>query len=134
MIAGVCAGLAEYFETDPTLVRLLFLLLTFVGGSGILLYGICWLLLPSETEKERTVSQESLHRNAEQFAQEIKDSWKKIDHGYGRGRSQAGLWLVGIGIFFLLVNFGLFSFSLLGRLWPIILIIIGWQILTRSRR
>jgi len=48
MIAGVCGGLAEYFEIDPTLVRLLFVLLFFLGGNGILIYLIMLVLVPSE--------------------------------------------------------------------------------------
>ena len=46
MIAGVCAGIAEYFRVDPTLVRLLLVAFTFLGGSGILLYVILWLVMP----------------------------------------------------------------------------------------
>lgn len=46
MIAGVCGGLAEYFNTDPTWVRLFFILLFFVGGSALLLYLILWLIVP----------------------------------------------------------------------------------------
>jgi phage shock protein C len=45
-IAGVCGGLAEYFEIDPTLVRVLWLLLVFFGGTGVLAYLILWIVLP----------------------------------------------------------------------------------------
>ncbi|NPV56027.1 MAG: PspC domain-containing protein [Anaerolineae bacterium] len=47
MIAGVCGGIAEYFDIDPTLVRLAFVLLFFVGGNGILIYLILWILMPA---------------------------------------------------------------------------------------
>ena len=43
---GVCAGLAEYFEIDVTIVRLLFVLSIFAGGAGIILYIILWIVLP----------------------------------------------------------------------------------------
>ena len=46
MVAGVCAGVAEYFRVDPTLVRLLLAAFTLLGGSGILLYVILWLVMP----------------------------------------------------------------------------------------
>jgi phage shock protein C len=50
MIAGVCAGLADYLEMDPTVVRLIFVLLFFVTGPGVLLaYLIMALIIPSET-------------------------------------------------------------------------------------
>ncbi len=50
MIAGVCGGLAEFFDIDPTLVRLIFVLLTLMGGHGILLYIILWIVMPSENQ------------------------------------------------------------------------------------
>lgn len=46
-LAGVCAGLANYFSVDPTLVRLLFIVLTLAGGPGLLLYIILWLVIPA---------------------------------------------------------------------------------------
>ena len=46
MICGVCAGLAEYFNVDPTVIRLLWVILTFFGGSGILAYIIAAVIIP----------------------------------------------------------------------------------------
>jgi len=45
-LGGVCAGLAEYFDMDTTLVRVLWLLVVLCGGTGILLYAILWIVLP----------------------------------------------------------------------------------------
>jgi phage shock protein PspC (stress-responsive transcriptional regulator) len=45
-LAGVCGGLAEYFGVDPTLVRLIVVLLSLLGGTGVLLYGAAWLIMP----------------------------------------------------------------------------------------
>ena len=50
MIAGVCAGLAEYFAIDPTLVRLAWVLFCALGGSGLLAYIICALIIPSKSQ------------------------------------------------------------------------------------
>lgn len=47
MIGGVCGGLGEFFELDPVLFRAAFLVLAVVGGLGILLYGVLWLLIPA---------------------------------------------------------------------------------------
>ena len=47
MIAGVCAGIAEYFDFDPTLVRLAWLAATvFTCFSGVIFYIICWIVIP----------------------------------------------------------------------------------------
>jgi phage shock protein C len=47
-IAGVAGGLAEYFEVDPTLVRLLFVVLTVMGGPGLIIYIILALIMPDD--------------------------------------------------------------------------------------
>lgn len=46
MICGVCAGVGEYFNVDPTLVRLGFVLFSALGGSGLLVYIVATLLMP----------------------------------------------------------------------------------------
>lgn len=46
MLCGVCAGLAEYFAIDPTVIRLLWVILTFCGGSGIIAYIIAAIIIP----------------------------------------------------------------------------------------
>jgi len=48
-LAGVCGGLAEYFDIDSVLVRLVALLLVFAGGAGIFMYIILWLITPYKT-------------------------------------------------------------------------------------
>ena len=48
MIAGVCGGLASYFHLDPTIVRLVFILLFLAGASGVLVYLVLWLITPLE--------------------------------------------------------------------------------------
>jgi phage shock protein C len=46
IIGGVCGGLAEYFNVDPLLVRVILVAITLVGGAGILLYLILWAVVP----------------------------------------------------------------------------------------
>ncbi|MBV8236365.1 MAG: PspC domain-containing protein, partial [Acidimicrobiia bacterium] len=48
VVAGVCGGLGEYFDVDPVIFRIAFVVLAFVGGAGFLLYPAAWLLLPEE--------------------------------------------------------------------------------------
>lgn len=47
-IAGVCGGLGEYFDIDPTIIRLLWLALLFAVGSGLLAYIIAWIIIPEK--------------------------------------------------------------------------------------
>ena len=46
MIDGVCAGLGQYFDVDPTLIRLFWVLLCFVGGTGLLAYLAAAIIIP----------------------------------------------------------------------------------------
>lgn len=46
-IAGVCSGLARYFDTDATLVRLVFVVLIMLGGSGVIVYLLAWMIMPA---------------------------------------------------------------------------------------
>jgi phage shock protein C len=48
MLAGVCGGLAEYFNVDATLIRVLFVVLTVLGGAGPLIYLAMWIVVPSQ--------------------------------------------------------------------------------------
>lgn len=50
MIDGVCCGIAEYFNVDPTLIRLLWVLFSACAGSGILAYIVCAIVIPRKPE------------------------------------------------------------------------------------
>jgi phage shock protein C len=47
-LAGVCGGLAQYFNIDATLIRVLFVLLAVLGGSGLVVYVAMWIIVPKE--------------------------------------------------------------------------------------
>jgi phage shock protein PspC (stress-responsive transcriptional regulator) len=55
-LAGVCAGLGEYFELSPAIYRIAFVALTLAGGAGILLYLAAWLVMPVDGEEESIAS------------------------------------------------------------------------------
>lgn len=46
MIAGICGGLGEYFDVDPTIVRLIVLAIALLGGVGIVAYLLGWIIIP----------------------------------------------------------------------------------------
>ena len=49
-LAGVCGGIAEYFNVDSTLIRVLFILFGFAVGGGILIYIILWIIMPEAAD------------------------------------------------------------------------------------
>ncbi|MEZ5336277.1 MAG: PspC domain-containing protein [Methanolobus sp.] len=48
MIGGVCGGIGEYLEVDPTFVRLVWAAAIFMYGTGFLLYILAWIIIPEE--------------------------------------------------------------------------------------
>ncbi len=50
MIDGVCGGIAEFFNIDPTIVRLIWALLCVFGGSGIIAYIVCAIIMPRKSD------------------------------------------------------------------------------------
>ena len=62
-IAGVCGGIAEYLDVDPTLVRIVWLLLVAAGGPGLILYFVMAVVIPEEPEFVQTTAEKP--KNAE---------------------------------------------------------------------
>jgi phage shock protein PspC (stress-responsive transcriptional regulator) len=63
IIAGVCSGLANYFHIDPVIMRIVFAVLLFTGGSGLLIYLILWIVVPSQSIQSNITKR--LYRSAD---------------------------------------------------------------------
>ena len=57
MLAGVCGGLARYFDVNPTFYRVGFVVLTLLGGAGVLIYGAALLVMPDEGQRDSIASE-----------------------------------------------------------------------------
>lgn len=62
-VAGVAGGLGRHLDVDPTILRVLFVVLVFFGGAGLLMYGALWLLVPEEGTEESVVRTSDSTRN-----------------------------------------------------------------------
>ncbi|KUK86086.1 MAG: Phage shock protein C, PspC [candidate division TA06 bacterium 34_109] len=62
-IAGVCGGIAEYFNIDSTIVRLLAVITIFFGGGGIIAYIISWIIIPEEPLVEESYATDNKKNN-----------------------------------------------------------------------
>lgn len=71
IVAGVCGGIAEYFEIDTSLIRILFVLLALGGGGGILIYIVLWLVIPREKEMK-------LEEEIKNFTEKAKNKAKTM--------------------------------------------------------
>ncbi|WP_295722352.1 PspC domain-containing protein [uncultured Methanobrevibacter sp.] len=50
MLAGICGGIGEYLNIDPTIIRLITALLIFLWGFGIIFYLLAWIIVPNEID------------------------------------------------------------------------------------
>jgi len=147
IIWGVCGGLADYFGIDPVIVRVIFVLLIFANGLGILAYIILAVVIPAESSKAAT-PKEALRENVtelkestSELGREIRSSLageKKDEEETAKIRRShlniLGIILIIIGILFLLGSFNLFWWFHWGTLWPLILVAIGVLIILSARR
>jgi phage shock protein C len=124
MIAGVCGGVAEYFDLDPTLVRIGAVVFSFVGGYGIIAYLICWIVVPQKPLAE------SLDETAVDIQTEIGGEAKK--HEWGGGAVFFGALLIIIGLLMVLDNFIPILWLSFSKLWPILIIVVGVLILFKG--
>jgi phage shock protein C len=86
MIAGVCGGLGEYFDVDPVLIRLLFVVTTLVSGVGLLAYVVLWVLVPRQGDNDAPRG-EILRGEVEGLYREER---QRIDPVVGRHGAGAG--------------------------------------------
>ncbi len=111
VIGGVCGGIGEYFEIDPVIVRLVFLILFFVFGVGLITYIIAWIIIPDkpldQAEVEYEIDEEAIKRQKEKRMKVL------------------GYILFGLGIFFILELWFDINFELGAEFWSIGLILIG---------
>lgn len=73
MIAGVCGGLARYFNVDPAIVRLVFVLAVFLGGVSPLVYLVLWIVMPEEPATAQSYAPPAQQLNAPQPGQPAQD-------------------------------------------------------------
>ncbi|HCX27801.1 MAG TPA: PspC domain-containing protein [Candidatus Portnoybacteria bacterium] len=143
IIAGVCGGLAEYFGIDSTLMRLGFILIVILGGSGVLLYFILWLIMPKDANSPAVINKERVKEFADEIkdkAQELKEGAQKHYESYshnhvccGEKHQRGSFWgwvLLILGVAFLANNLMPYWFTrqLLG-FWPLIFIVGGLMLI-----
>ncbi|PKM89366.1 MAG: stress-responsive transcriptional regulator [Firmicutes bacterium HGW-Firmicutes-12] len=134
VLAGVCGGIAEYFNVDSTLIRLAWVLAVFFAGSGLIVYILAMIIMPDDRTyivknnsslSIETIDHEKENGEGEQVTQNIA-----ANEDESKRHQILGLILVGLGGYFLFEKF--FPYFRLHNWWPLILIFIGVAILLKS--
>jgi phage shock protein PspC (stress-responsive transcriptional regulator) len=136
MLGGVCSGLAAYFGLDPTLVRIVFVLLALGTGFGVFLYLLLWIVVPAEGAAPASPG--------ESVGEQIGDRARDIGHEIGGALSRPnprlgayfGLALIGLGLIWLANSLDVpwlrwLDFDIL---WPTLLIVGGIVVILRRAR
>lgn len=122
MIAGVAGGMADFFDLDVALVRLIWVLCIFAGGVGIFAYIVCCIVIPEETEGG---DEKLTHDKKETIVDE-----NFLSHRRAHRRRNAGFLLIGLGIIFLVKN--IVPWHYWDKSWPLLLVVLGLYILFRD--
>lgn len=129
VIGGVAGGIGEYLEIDPVLVRIMFVVASFAGGTGIIAYFIAWIIIP-EQPRENAMSTPT--EPQPQYKPPQTPPPPKQEEPPKRGSVVGGFVLLVMGLLFLANNF-LPDFHF-GDWWPLIFVAIGIGMLYKAIR
>jgi len=90
MFLGVCGGLGEYFDIDPTIVRLIFVVSTLLVGTSIAVYAVLALIMPSEASLDddpRTAAQNTINEASDEVRKGIDLVVSRFNDMTGRGKT-----------------------------------------------
>ncbi|WFD11275.1 PspC domain-containing protein [Tepidibacter hydrothermalis] len=121
VLAGVCGGLAKYFDIDSTIIRVLWILGFFAGGLGILAYIICAVIIPQESFVEYNMNKSTYNEAMPRYDEDRSKKNKVV----------LGSILVIIGVFSLIDEY--LYWMDIEKLWPIIFIVIGIYIIVKKQ-
>ena len=141
VISGVAGGIAEYFYIDPIIIRLLFVVITFAGGGGAIVYLILWIALPLEP---LTASSFNMNMGpGEPSGTDNPGGQPSADYSAGssnpfnipvkhenRNALIGGVVLISLGLIFLANR--LIPNIHFGDIWPLVLVVLGGVLIATS--
>jgi phage shock protein C len=158
VVAGVSSGTADYMEVDVTIIRLLFVLSTiFLFGTGILVYLVMWIVVPVNNDPSARFSKFDDYFKRQNSATGFNAAgfntppppptpgpttdwtrpkeFKPLSKPNNTGRTVGGLFLLVIGLYFLMNEFDIIPYWFrLGKLWPLIFVAIGLSFIMKAKR
>jgi len=135
MIAGVCGGFAEFFNIDPTIVRLIWVIVS-ISGAGLVAYIVAAIIMPEDTEGSFDSGNYQGSFGGEQgdsFYSGDSNEWKHQPKGDPeRTKNVIGVIMVIIGLMLLIKQ--VFNWLDFKVVFPFLLVIIGIMIIYRGKR
>jgi len=143
VIGGVCGGIAEYFDIDSTLVRLLAIAIFFLGGSGIIAYIIGWIIIPQNPNGNTEDNSENKGEIKGKIKKGTDKANKKVEENLSeersKGNSERNRNII-LGVIFIIAGlvfmgstfFPWITWIAWGTFWPVIIIVIGLVIMIRA--
>ena len=137
VISGVAGGLAEYFEIDPVIVRVLFVISLFFHGAGFIAYIVLWIAVPEAPYVFETASNVGTSGTTNSETDIKADNpaaayFKSLDEKKVKRNRNIGIVLIVLGCIFLADNF--IPRIHFGDFWPIVLVALGVSLLLNSKK
>lgn len=145
MVAGVCGGLAEYFDVDPVIIRIAFVAATILSGMGIIVYILLWIIVPykeqvvtaaagpsGSTTYTAPAGEQASAPEAGSSTAPGADTTSSAYRNRRSSRPVLGYILVGLGLLFFAGH--LFPYIEFHNFWPLLLVALGVGLLLRSSK
>lgn len=131
VLGGVAGGVAEYFDFDPSLTRLIFAIVILTTGFGFLAYILAWIVVPLDPScNSKQTGAEEIKEKAEQVASDIRNVANGKNVSYNDIMVWVGVLILSLGLLFLAQS--IFGIQVFRVFWPVWLVIIGAIILSNS--
>lgn len=140
VLFGVCGGLGKYFDVDPVIFRILFVILFFIDGAGIIAYLVLALIIPPEGSMAKGETGKSeVEDAAERIGKGAEDLARKAEAGEfvpgGKTANYLGLVIIFLGLYFLAREISPFQFFLRNDIiLPGAIILLGLYIILKSKK
>jgi phage shock protein PspC (stress-responsive transcriptional regulator) len=148
MLFGVCGGLGKYLGFDSTIIRIIFGVLVFCGGIGIVAYIVMAIVVPIEESKKSTpqgIVEENvaeIKETATKLGSEIRDTFsgkgqqsgEEVATVQARRRNILGIVIIGVGVICLLGTLNILHWNWWGGSAAVVLIVIGVLLIVGIRR
>ena len=151
MIWGVCGGLGQYFDVDPTIVRVIMVLLVLANGLGILAYLVLAIVMPLENTRAHS-PEDRVKENVEDIKQTTMELGAEVRSAFTgqsepstvsnedtsgtqyRRRVFIGVFLIVLGAILLVGTLNLVDWLQWYKLWPLAIVAVGLVLVLAARR